>query len=90
MLAEQAGSSIETDDKSDDEMSNEEENDVSSTSNPTLTLKNCSVSINTLDYQALFVNKIDKRLEPVISGSELPFTVICCTILLLPKLINLL
>ena len=90
MLAEQAGSSIETDEKSDDEMSNEEENDVSSTSNPTLNLKSCSVSINTLDYQALFPNKIEKRLEPVISGSELPFTVICCSILLLPKLINLL
>ncbi len=79
-----------SDDKSDDDFDTQDENVESppekSSPNQSYPLKHCTVFLNNLDYQSL-INKIDKRLEPIISGSELPFTVIPCLLLLLRKLI---
>lgn len=83
MLADEAGSLSQSEEKSDDDVDSQEEN-VSpgkSTSDQSFNLKSCKVFLNNLDYQSL-INKIDKRLEPVITDSELPFTVICCSMLL--------
>jgi hypothetical protein len=71
---------------SDDDMDIQDEKNVKSlpgisTPSQSHNLKNCKVFLNNLDYQSL-INKIDKRLEPIISGSELPFTVISCLLLL--------
>lgn len=71
-------------DKSDDDVDTQDENvespplkkKKSSPSQPHL-LKHCTVFLDHMDYPSL-INKIDKRLEPIISGSELPFTVISC------------